>query len=149
MLDGDHNMDTKKIKIGDIAKKLGINIQTIRYYERIGMIAKPERSLSGYRYFTEDFVKRIEFIKKAQQIGFSLDEIKELLKLKVSSSKNSKRVREKTEQKLNLIDKKLARLTALKKVLKELVSVCEKKGTTQPCPILQSLDEEDNCCGND
>jgi len=49
MLDGDHNMDTKKIKIGDIAKKLGINIQTIRYYERIGMIPKPERSLSGYR----------------------------------------------------------------------------------------------------
>lgn len=125
---------------GALARQGGVNLESIRFYEREGLLPKPPRTRSGYRVFTEESVRRVRFIKRAQELGFSLREIKELLALRFEPDTTCADVRERAETKLSDIDQKIRDLTRMKKVLARLTRACPGRGTVNQCPILESLD---------
>ena len=128
------------LTIGQLAKKAGVNVETIRYYERRRLIPEPPRRESGYRQYTADFVVRIQFIKRAQELGFSLNEISELLALRIDSETSCSEVRKHAEAKIANIEGKIQSLQSVKRALVELVQVCNENGTTGECPILEALE---------
>ncbi len=130
----------KKLQIGDIAKQAGINIETIRYYERRGLILPVGRTEAGYRIYDENILTRLRFIKNAKEIGFTLKEIDELLKLKISPKSKCEDIRKKAEKKLKAIEEKMSMLESMQKVLKRLVSDCQSGLPTEECPILKSME---------
>lgn len=123
----------------ELAKQGGINQESIRFYEKEGLLPKPPRTAGGYRVFSTDDVRRVRFIKRAQEIGFSLREIKELLALSSEPDTNCGDVRERAEAKLSDIDRKLADLKRIRKALARLTAECGGRGTIDGCPILESL----------
>ena len=127
---------------GKLAKLGAVNLETIRYYERQGLLPKPPRSPSGYRLFPSESVRRVRFIKRAQELGFSLKEIKELLALKVSPKATASDVKERTETKIADIEQKIQTLRAMKKALARLVATCSGKSSASECPILESFSLE-------
>jgi MerR family copper efflux transcriptional regulator len=129
--------------IGDAAKQAGVRIETLRYYEQEGLVAPPPRSASNYRQYPEDTVRRVQFIKRAQELGFSLKEIKELLSLRVEPHTSCTDVRDRALTKITDIEQKIRSLKAMKHALTQLVEACPGQGTTTDCPILASLDRED------
>ena len=131
---------TKTLTIGRLAQEVGINLETVRYYERQGLLPKPPRSASGYRLFPADAVRRLKFIKRAQELGFSLREIRELLALRVSPRINSAEIRRRTESKIADIERKIKTLEAMKKSLRKLAQSCSECAPHSKCPILESLD---------
>src|SRR5712692_68328 len=108
---------TGYISTSELAKRGGVNLETIRYYERTGLLPKPPRSRSGYRQFTPESVRRVRFIKRAQELGFSLKEIKELLALRIAPGSTRADVRKRAEAKIADIDEKVTHLRAMKKAL--------------------------------
>lgn len=112
---------------GQLAKKTCVNPETIRYYEKLGLLPKAVRTDSGYRLFSEEDVKRIKFVKRAKELGFTLKEIKELLELRFDSSGSCSEVREFAEEKLKDIEQKIKDLENIKQVLKELINQCPGK----------------------
>lgn len=132
-----------KLKIGQVAKQAQVNIDTIRYYEKEGLLPKAERSESGYRLYTEDAIAHINFIKRAQELGFSLHEIQELLALKSSSDQvNCDEVRDKANRKLEDIEAKIATLENMRSVMQELICACKERKASENCPILKALEHE-------
>ena len=131
----------KYLKISELAKAAGINTTTVRYYERIGIFPKPDISESGYRQYTENFVKTAKFIKHAKEIGFSLKEISELLLLRVNESKSCNYVKTMAEIKIAGINEKISSLERLKEKLIRLKNQCENKKYKDNCPIIDMLDE--------
>src|SRR6267378_3981697 len=97
-------MDMKSLTIGRLAREARVNLETVRYYERRGLLPKPPRSDSGYRLFPMDAARRLRFIRRAQELGFSLKEIRELLSLRVSRSTTSRDIRARAEAKIVDID---------------------------------------------
>ena len=130
------------LTIGQVAKRAGVNIETVRYYERQGLIPEPSRRASGYRQYSADFVKRIQFIKRAQTLGFSLKEITELLELRIEPDTACDEVRSRAEQKVESIEEKIQTLARMKQVLDELIVACNRRGVTSECPILTTLDPD-------
>ena len=130
------------LKTGDVAKKGGVNLETIRYYERRGLLPRPPRTPAGYRTFGTDAVRRLRFIKRAQELGFSLKEVKELLALRVDARTSCADVRKRAEAKIADIDQKLRALRAMKRALVRLTAACVGRGPVSACPILESLDQE-------
>lgn len=128
------------LTIGQLAKNAGVNVETIRYYERRGLIPEPPRRESGYRHYGPDFVVRIQFIKRAQELGFSLNEIAELLALRVDSNTVCSDVKQRAEVKIADIEAKIQTLQQMKQALVTLVAVCNENGTTGECPILETLE---------
>ncbi|MBI4395794.1 MAG: MerR family transcriptional regulator [Elusimicrobia bacterium] len=128
------------LTIGKVAKRAGVNIQTVRYYERRGFIKPDARRDSGYRLYGEDTVRRILFIKNAQELGFTLKETDRLLRLSVGKKDRCEDVRKKAEAHFEDVQDKIKRLKSIEKVLGELIRTCLKKGRTDPCPILRSLE---------
>ena len=131
------------LTIGQLAKQGGVNLESIRYYERRGLLPRPPRTGSGYRVFSDDAVRRIRFIKRAQVLGFSLREIEELLTLRARPGRSCANVQAKTKAKIADIDAKLRTLTAMKRALTRLVAACDGRAAVGDCPILESLDTED------
>jgi MerR family mercuric resistance operon transcriptional regulator len=131
------------LKIGEVAERGGVNLQTIRYYEREGLLPEPPRLESGYRMFPESTVRRVRFIKRAQEIGFSLGEIRELLSLRVDAQRESAEVRALAQAKMADIDGKIRTLKAMKTVLNRLTERCSGCGPASECPILESIDSEE------
>jgi len=131
------------LKIGELAERAAVNQQTIRYYEREGLLPEPPRRDSGYRMFPENAVRRVRFIKRAQEIGFSLGEIRELLSLRIDSRRESRDVRALTEAKMADIDGKIRTLKAMKTALHRLTERCSGCGPANECPILESIDSEE------
>src|SRR2546426_11436180 len=127
---------------GELAQQGRVNSETIRYYERRGLLPKPPRTPSGYRTFGTDAVRRLRFIKHAQELGFSLKEIKELLALRVDARTSCADVRKRTEAKIADIDQKLQALRAMKRALVRLTAACVGRGPVSACPILESLNQE-------
>ena len=127
--------------IGKLANAAGVNIQTIRYYERIGLIEQPQRKESGYRQYGKSDIQKIKFIKRAQELGFTLKEIQDLLTLKVDPDTTCANVRERAEKKLTDIEQKLSELIRIKKALEKLTALCVGKGPTGDCPILEALEQ--------
>jgi MerR family mercuric resistance operon transcriptional regulator len=127
---------------GELAKQGGVNLETIRYYERVGLLPKPPRSPAGYRIFSRESVRRVRFIRRAQELGFSLKEIKELLTLRISQSSTRADVRRRAEAKISDIEQKVEQLRAMKKALVRLTESCCGNGPASECPILESLSLE-------
>lgn len=125
--------------ISEAAEQAGVNIQTVRYYERRGLLPKAPRRASGYREFPADAVRTVRFIKRAQELGFSLDEVQELLRLQRSPSRDRPRIRKIAEQRIAQIDQKVAELERMRKALATLVHACHD-GKTLECPIIEALD---------
>lgn len=137
------NLETETLTIGELARQSGVNLETVRYYERRRLLPKPARSASGYRQFPPELVQRIRFIKHAQALGFTLSEIKELLSLRVDPDTTCAEVRAKAKAKTADIEQKIRSLEGMKKVLERLASRCSGRGPASECPILESLDGED------
>lgn len=138
-------MKKRELKIGEVAKIAGVNVGTIRYYERLGLIPEPSRTESiwghGYRQYTTDVLIRLMFIREAKRIGFTLKEIKELLSLRVDEKTNCKAVRTMAEAKLQEVEDKLRSLRKIGKSLQELITACRKGKQTDHCPILNAMDK--------
>lgn len=132
-----------QINIGALAKEAQVNLQTIRYYEREGLIAKPPRTASGYRVFSADVVRRVRFVKHAQELGFSLAEVKELLALRVDAKTSCVEIRQRTQGKIADVQNKIRALQAIKKALERLTATCHGSGPVSECPILESLDPKE------
>lgn len=132
---------TASLNIGEVARRAGVNLDTVRYYERRGLVPKPARSASGYRKFPPDLVQRFRFIKHAQALGFTLAEIEELLALRVQPNSACAAVHVQAEAKIAAIDEKVRSLQAMKKALRKLTSTCPGRGIVSECPILEALDE--------
>ncbi len=126
---------------GRLAKEAGVNIETIRYYERQGLLPRPPRKSSGYRLWPLDTVKRIRFIKHAQELGFSLREISELLSLRTEANKTCLEVKQIADEKIADIDQKIKSLKRIKKALKKLSQTCPGSGPISDCPILDALEK--------
>ena len=129
------------LRTADVAKQGGVNLETIRYYERRGLLPKPPRTGAGYRTFDPAAVRRLRFIKQAQAIGFSLKEVKELLALRVDPRTSCADVRRRAEAKIVDIDEKLRALRAMKRALVRLTAACAGQGPVSKCAILESLEE--------
>lgn len=134
-------MDTEKLKTGEVAAKAGVNVQTLRYYERRGLLKEPGRRPSGYREYEPDAVRLVRFIKRAQELGFTLKEIEELLRFREDQRASCADVRAAAEAKIGDIDRKVENLRAMKRALVVLVNSCSSSGSTRECPILEALDD--------
>lgn len=130
----------ERLTIGQLARRAHVNRETVRYYERRRLLQRPARSIAGYRVFSDDPVQRLRFIRHAKMLGFSLEEIKELLALRVHSIGTCDRVRERTQSKIADIERKIEALQQMRRVLSELVTACSRRRKTEECPILDSLE---------
>lgn len=129
--------------VGQLAKRVGINTEAIRYYERIHLLPRPVRKESGYRIYGETDLKRLLFIKRAKELGFTLKEVKELLELKVDSDAHCGDVKQLAERKLAAIEQKLKDLKRIKMVLEKLIHQCvHEEISSDACPILESIELE-------
>ncbi len=131
------------LKVGEVAKQAGVNVQTMHYYERRGLLPRPPRTDSNYRAYSEETVLRVRFIKRAQELGFTLKEIKALLSLRAAPRTRCTDVRNRAEAKLQDIDDKVRTLQAMRKALTKLIGECSGKGPVTQCPILEAFDSED------
>ncbi|WP_340106824.1 MerR family transcriptional regulator [Rhodohalobacter sp. 8-1] len=127
-------------KIGKAASLAGVNIETIRYYERRNLIPEPDRMDSGYRLFSQRHVDQIRFIKRAQELGFTLSEIDDLLNLKVDEGTSCSDIKHEAEQKYQDVVSKIEDLTRIKHTLTELIDSCSGNGPKGDCPILKALE---------
>ncbi len=126
----------KPLTIGKIARAAGVNVETVRYYQRIGIIAEPPKPVEGYRVYPADTVERICFIKRAQQLGFSLQEIAELLEL---GDGHCHDVQLRAAEKRDLIDQQINDLKNLRNTLDKLIRACQSDNDTAHCPIVETL----------
>jgi len=132
--------DMKSMTIGQVAKLSGVGVETIRFYEREGLLNKPKRRQSGYRVFTPEVVGRIRFIKKAKQLGFSLREIRDLLSLRVDSQATAADLKGRVDAKIEEIDERLRDLKRMRSALLRLSKACTGKGPIGECPLLDALE---------
>jgi len=126
--------------IGWVAKQAGVNAQTVLYYERRGLLPTPSRSMNGYRLFNDASVRRIRFIKRAQELGFTLKQVMTLLVLQGEQNASCAEVSSMAASHLEDIEAKIHDLERMRKVLVPLVEACPKKGTLKICPIMDSLE---------
>ena len=134
-------MDT--LSIGQVARKAGVGVETVRFYEREGLLEEPPRRASGYRQYSDQVVKRIRFIKRAQQLGFSLKEITELLLLRVDAQTSCDEVKQRTEAKIAEVEQKMVELQRMRQALLQVASLCTGQGPTGRCPMLDALDQQE------
>ncbi|MDC3418636.1 MerR family transcriptional regulator [Aquibacillus salsiterrae] len=135
----------KGLSTSEVAKECDVNVETIRYYERRNLIPEVPRTESGYRVFSTDIVDRIKFIKRAQQLDFSLTEIKKLIGITENdSSFTAQEIQQFAENKLAEIESKISGLKNVQSILHDLLERCSGKGSICECPIIQSLSVDGN-----
>ena len=127
------------LTIGRVAKAAGVNVETIRYYQRLKLLEEPEKPLGGVRQYSDAVVARVRFIKRAQELGFSLAEVQRLLRLEDPQSCGAARAL--AVEKLALVESRLADLVRMRGVLKDLVARCELRRGKVACPIIETLAE--------
>jgi len=126
--------------IGQVSRETGVNIETIRYYERIGLLPKPDRTAGGNRQYNQDQLKRLFFIRRARDLGFSLEEIRGLFEMVDRSDFSCSQVHDLTAAHLGSVRQKIANLKKLEKALAGMVAECSR-GDLPDCPILETLFE--------
>jgi len=133
------------MRIGEVAQKAGVGVETIRFYERKGLIEQPRKPADGgYRSYSSDAVSRVRFVREAQCLGFSLNEIEELLTLRADPETDCADVRERAQIKLDEVNDKIARLAGIQSALENLIHECRGEGPASSCcPILDALDPDD------
>jgi len=127
---------SKKSTISTIAKEIGIGVETIRYYERIGLISQPEKPNSGYRIYDDEISEKLYFIKHAKKLGFSLNEIADIM---VLGSKDCKETKKIASRKLQNIKSKINDLESISKTLEDLIKSCESNSEYKGCPIISAI----------
>ncbi len=126
--------------IGRLAREAGVHVETVRYYERRRLLERPPEPSSGYRIYSRKAIRRIRFIKRAQELGFSLREIAELLSLRAEPRRRCADVQARAEAKIGEIEGKIHTLGSMKKALGKLVQECAGRQSVTECPILEALD---------
>lgn len=129
----------KHLTIGQVAKEAGVNVETVRFYERQGLLNRPDKPQTGFRRYSSEAVAILRFIRRAKELGFSLQEIKELLTLRRHSAASCDDVRRQAEVKLGSIGEKIDALTRMRDALQGLVAACQERGHLGECPILEIL----------
>lgn len=135
------------LTIGKAAKLAGVNIQTLHYYERRGLLRPDGRFESGYRIYSVESVRRLKFIKNAQGLGFSLAEIARLLRLRAGRKVDCGKVKRRAQAQLKSVRGKIRGLRAIEKTLRRLIRTCAAKGTTDSCPILEAVADSSEFVG--
>lgn len=141
------NMDEKykditTFKIGEVARRASVNKETVRYYEKRKLIPKPDRRRSGYRIFTQRHIDQIKFIKRAQELGFTLSEIKELLELRMDEDTTCSEIKNEAQEKYQDVVEKIEDLQRIKNTLVDLIDSCAGEGPKGDCPILGAMEGE-------
>lgn len=136
--DGDIGM----LNIGKVARQGGVTVETLRYYEREGLVAVSDRDANGYRRYADDVVRQVRFIKRAQDVGFTLKDIKELLSLRADPGASCCDVRARADAKIREMEAKIAVLRRMKAILQDWAATCPDAGPVDQCPILDALDGE-------
>jgi MerR family copper efflux transcriptional regulator len=131
------------MRIGKVAKQVGITVEAIRFYEKKGLIEPPTRNESGYRDYPEDVVQLVSFIKRAKELGFSLKEIKNLMSLRYTPGTTCSEIKSQTIEKIANIDRKVKDLLKIKGALAELVSGCPGQGPLNHCTIMEALESKE------
>ena len=132
------------MRIGELAMEAGVNIQTLRYYERRGLLSAPERLASGYRVYGPESVRRVRFIRRAQELGFTLQEIGDLLTLWSDSAKSCQAVEGRARAALDRTDQKIAGLRRMRRGLSQYVAACKQRPALDDCPLLRVLGEPED-----
>jgi len=133
----------KPLSIGQAARRAGVGVETIRFYERQGLLEVPPRRASGYRQYDESVVARLQFIRRAKDLGFTLHETKDLLSLRVDPKTTCQDVKGRAQVKIAEIDEKIRQLQRMRKALSNLTKACGSRGPISECPILECLDPAD------
>lgn len=128
------------MNIGDVARQSGVTVETLRYYEREGLIAAAGRDANGYRRFEQEAIRRVRFIKRAQEAGFSLKDVNGLLSFRASSAAACPDIRDLALHKIDEIDAKIATLTRMRTVLATWAEECRDAAAISECPILDALE---------
>ena len=128
------------MSIGKVARRAGVGVETVRFYEREGLIEQPPREGSGWRQYSQDVVSRIRFIRRAQELGFSLKEIEELMSLRLDGVADSAEVKARTEAKIREVESKIRDLHGMKDALVRLAGACSGEGSFRECRIVEILD---------
>jgi MerR family mercuric resistance operon transcriptional regulator len=129
----------EKLSIRELARQANVNIETIRYYERRGLISEPPRNKSGHRQYSHEAVKRTDFIKKCQTLGFSLKEIEEILALRIMPKTTCADMKSRVTEKLISVDQKINELARIRDALSRLQNKCSGDGPIGNCPIIEEL----------
>jgi MerR family mercuric resistance operon transcriptional regulator len=132
----------KDLTIGQLARQSGVRVETVKFYQRRGLIEQPPRPDSGFRKYPPEIVRQIRFIRRAKELGFSLQEIGELLSLRVAPGTSCREIKARAEAKLADIQQKQRDLEKMETSLRQLAETCQGRGPLNECPILGALDEE-------
>ncbi len=133
---------SKPLRIGQVARLAGVGVETVRFYERGGLVEEPPRRESGYREYPTGAVDRIRFIRRAKELGFTLKEIRELLDLRLDSEATCGDVKETAREKIVDIEEKIRILQRMKRALVKLTAACDGNGPVESCPILGALEKK-------
>ncbi len=125
--------------IGKVAQRAGVGVETVRFYERRGLVPQPARPANGFRIYPDDVIDRIRFIRHAKVMGFTLAEIHDLLSLRVAPRSNCTTIRQRVDEKLTQVEAKIAGLKKIKRQLQRLVTSCDTRTPTDDCPVLEAL----------
>ena len=136
------NTTSDEMLIGTLAEATGVGVETIRFYEREGLLPEPPRSAAGYRLYDADAARRLGFTRGAKELGFTLTETKELLELRVTDAAGCDEVAERARQKIAAVESRLRELRRIRRTLRELLRACADNERTGECPILDAMDEE-------
>ena len=134
-------LNNQRMRIGELARSVDVSVETIRYYQRIGLLELPQKPYAGIRSYSSQDLQRLRFIRRAQQLGFSLEDIQALLEL---SSSDCEQVQTLAAEKLNLVHEKLRQLRRIESVLAKTLEQCARRKGDQPCPIIETLTESWN-----
>jgi MerR family copper efflux transcriptional regulator len=138
------NTPARSLTIGTVAKRVGVAIDTIRFYEREGLLPEPERRASGYRSYGDGAIAQLRFIRRAKQLGFTLEEIRELLALSADRQRGVKAVKKRAQQRLAVIEQRIVDLQRVRDGLAQLVETCPGHGAPEQCPILRALSDAED-----
>jgi len=132
------------LSIGQVAKRTGVTVETVRFYEKQSLIGVPQRSDTGYRQYPEETVKRVRFIQNAKEVGFTLKDIAELLALRQEPGTSCSDIKLHATQKIEEVDRKIQDLNRIRNALARMIVTCSGNGAASQCPILEALelDEE-------
>jgi len=128
------------LSIGQVAKQTDVTVETIRFYEKQDLIAEPQRTDSGYRQYPLDTIKRVRFIQRAKEVGFTLKDIGELLALRQDPGTSCTEIKLRTSQKIEEVEQKLKDLNRIREALARMIMKCSGQGALSECPILEELD---------
>jgi Hg(II)-responsive transcriptional regulator len=129
------------MRIGEVASRAGVNIDTLRYYERRGLLEPPARRPSGYRLYGEDSVRIVRFIKRAQELGFTLADVEDLLRLASGGPDSCREVRALASAKIAEMEQRIATLEAMRRSLQSLVKTCNRRRSSRECPLIEVIEE--------